>query len=120
MGRAYNGMKHFLEAVKKANSFDVVTIAKTWEGMELEGITGKMVMRAEDHQMSMPMLMVDIVKQTNEFFPMPYLGEPVMFSMDKTTVPLNETGCARRRRFLIQKLFLGQLSNFILVAALFF
>jgi len=97
MGRAYNGMKHFLEAVKKANSFDVVTIAKTWEGMELEGLTGKMVMRAEDHQMSMPMLMVDIVKQTNEFFPMPYLGEPVMFSIDKTTVPLNETGCARQK-----------------------
>ena len=97
MGRAYNGMMHFMEAVRKAKSFDVPTIIKTWEGMEWEGITGKMTMRPEDHQMLMPMFMAEIVPTTNEFYPIPYIGEPIRLPIEKTTVPLNETGCTRKR-----------------------
>jgi branched-chain amino acid transport system substrate-binding protein len=97
MGRAYNGMNHFLAAVKKANSFDVLTIIKTWEGMEWEGITGKMIMRAEDHQMQLPMFSAEIIPTTNEFYPYPYIGESTMLSIEKTTVPLNETGCNRKK-----------------------
>jgi branched-chain amino acid transport system substrate-binding protein len=95
MGRAYNGMKHFMEAVKKAGSFDVEKIIKTWEGMKGEGLTGPMVMRGQDHQMSMNMFMAEIVPTTKEFYPLPYVGEPVTVSIDKATVPLNETGCNR-------------------------
>ncbi len=97
MGRAYNGMNHFFAAIKKANSFDVLTIIKTWEGMEWEGITGKMIMRTEDHQMLMPMFMAEIVPTTNEFYPFPYVGEPTMLPIEKITVPLNETGCTRKK-----------------------
>jgi len=97
MGRAYNGMKHFIAAVKKANSFDVPTIIKTWEGMEWEGITGKMVMRVEDHQIQLPMFSAQIIPATNEFYPFPYVGEPTMLPIEKTTVPLNETGCMRKK-----------------------
>jgi branched-chain amino acid transport system substrate-binding protein len=98
MGRAYNGMMHFIEAVKKAKSFDVPTIIKTWEGMEWEGLTGKMTMRPEDHQMQMPMYVAELIASTNEFYPnLPYLGEPIMLPIEKTTVPLNETGCARKK-----------------------
>jgi ABC-type branched-subunit amino acid transport system substrate-binding protein len=98
IGRAYNGMKHFLEAVKKAKSLDVNKIIQTWEGMEWEGITGKMIMRPEDHQLLMPMFMAEIIPPTNEFYPnLPYLSEPIVISLEKSTVPLNETGCTRKK-----------------------
>ncbi len=97
MGRAYTGMKHFTEAVKKAGSFDTEKIIKAWEGLEVEGITGKMKMRAEDHQMLMPMYMAEIVPATKEFYPIPYVGEPIMMPLEKTTVPMNETGCNRKK-----------------------
>ncbi len=97
MGRAYNGMRHFMEAVKKAGSFDTQKIIKTWEGMQMEGITGPMTMRAEDHQMLMPMYMAEIVPATKEFYPMPYVGEPIMMPLEKSSVPMNETGCNRKK-----------------------
>lgn len=97
MGRAYNGMRHFMEAVKKAGSFDVSKIIRTWEGMKTESITGPVIMRAEDHQMLMPMFMAEIVPATKEFYPVPYVGEPIAVPLEKSTVPLQETGCNRKK-----------------------
>jgi len=33
MGKAYNGTKFMLEAIKKAGTLDIPTIIKTFEGM---------------------------------------------------------------------------------------
>lgn len=96
MGKAYNGVKFMLEAIKKAGKLDLPTIIKTWEGMRWEGITGPLVMRAEDHQTMMPFPVAKIVK-TSEFYPFPYVGEPHMLPMEKTTVPLAETSCTRKK-----------------------
>jgi branched-chain amino acid transport system substrate-binding protein len=97
MGKAYNGTKFVMEAIKKAGKLDIPTIIKTWEGMRWEGITGPMVMRAEDHQVMMPIPVGEIVKTTDEFYPFPYVGAPHMVPMEKTTVPLGETGCTRKK-----------------------
>jgi len=97
MGKAYNGTKFLLEAIKKAGTLDIPTIIKTFEGMQWEGVTGPMVMRAEDHQVMMPLPIAEMVKTTNEFYPFPYVGEPTIMPMEKTTVPLAETGCTRKK-----------------------
>lgn len=97
MGKAYNGTKFLLEAIKKAGTLDIPTIIKTFEGMRWEGITGPMIMRAEDHQVMMPLPVAEIVKTNNEFYPFPYVGEPTMMPIEKTTVPLAETGCNRKK-----------------------
>jgi ABC-type branched-subunit amino acid transport system substrate-binding protein len=97
MGKAYNGTKFLMEAIKRAGTLDIPTIIKTWEGMGWESITGPMVMRAEDHQVMIPLPVGEIVKTTDEFYPFPYVGEPYMVSMEKSTVPLAETGCTRKK-----------------------
>ncbi len=97
MGKAYNGVKFMMEAIKKAGTLDIPTFIKTWEGMRWESITGPMVMRAEDHQTSMAIPAAEIVKTTNEFYPFPYVGDPQMVPIEKTTVPLGEAGCTRKK-----------------------
>jgi branched-chain amino acid transport system substrate-binding protein len=95
MGKAYNGTKFLMEAIRKAGKLDIPTIIKTWEGMRWEGITGPMVMRAEDHQVMLPIPVAEIVK-TSEFYPFPYVGKPDIIPLEKTAVPLAETGCTRK------------------------
>jgi ABC-type branched-subunit amino acid transport system substrate-binding protein len=97
IGKAYNGMRFMMEAIKKAGTLDIPIIIKTWEGMKWKGITGPMTMRAEDHQALIPLCIAEIVPQTNEFYPVPYVGEPLILSPEKTTVPLKETGCHRKK-----------------------
>ena len=45
LGYSYNGVMFLFEAIKKAKSFDADAVIKAWEGMEYEGLMGKMVMR---------------------------------------------------------------------------
>jgi branched-chain amino acid transport system substrate-binding protein len=97
IGKAYNGAKFLMEAIKKAGTVDIPTVIKTFEGMKWESIIGPMVMRAEDHQVMMPLPVGEVVKATNEFYPFPYMGEPYLVPIEKTTVPLNETGCNRKK-----------------------
>jgi len=96
IGKAYNGAKFMMEAIKKAGTVDIPTVIKTWEGMQWDSVIGKIAMRAEDHQVMMPLPIGPIIKATNEFYPFPYVGEPYMVPIEKTTVPLSETGCARK------------------------
>jgi branched-chain amino acid transport system substrate-binding protein len=97
IGKAYNGTKFMMEAIKKAGTVDIPALIKTWEGMEWNSVIGKVVMRAEDHQVMMPLPVAPIINPTNEFYPFPYVGEPYMVSIEKTTVPLAETGCGRKK-----------------------
>jgi branched-chain amino acid transport system substrate-binding protein len=97
IGKAYNGAKFMIEAIKKAGTMDVPKIIKTWEGMKWESVIGPVTMRAEDHQIMMPIPIAEIIPTTNEFYPFPYVGEPSMIPIEKTTVPLNDTGCTRKK-----------------------
>ncbi|MFH1481219.1 MAG: ABC transporter substrate-binding protein [Pseudomonadota bacterium] len=49
-GECYDAINFMIAAIEKAKSFDADAIIKAWEGMEFEGIQGKFVMRACDHQ----------------------------------------------------------------------
>jgi branched-chain amino acid transport system substrate-binding protein len=97
IGKAYYGMKFFTEAVKKAGTLDVPTIIRTWEGMKWDSPIGPMAMRAEDHQASLPMFVSEFIPTNNEFYPFPYVGEVHTVPPEKTTIPLNETGCKRKK-----------------------
>jgi branched-chain amino acid transport system substrate-binding protein len=96
MGKAYNGTKFLMEAIKKAGTVDIPAVIKAWEGMKWESVTGPMVMRAEDHQVSIPLPVGEIVK-TSQFYPFPYVGQPYMVPLEKAAVPLGETGCTRKK-----------------------
>jgi len=94
IGYAYNGTMFLFEAVKKAKSFDAQAIIKAWEGMEYDSLIGKQIMRACDHQIMMPGPVAEIQVKSN-LFPFPFPGTPVMFPMDKVSVPIRETGNPR-------------------------
>lgn len=97
IGKSYNGMKFMMEAIKKAGTLDIPTIIKTWEGMKWDSVIGPVTMRAEDHQMMLPIAIAEIIPTTNEFYPFPYVGEPYMVPIEKSSVPLPETGCTRKK-----------------------
>ena len=94
LGYSYNGAMFLFEAIKKAKSFDAEEVIKAWEGMECDGLVGKQIMRACDHQILMPGPIGEIQAKST-LFPFPYPGTPVMIPMDKVAVPMKETGNPR-------------------------
>jgi branched-chain amino acid transport system substrate-binding protein len=93
-GQVYNGCMFFFEAVKKAQSIDPEAVIKAWEGMEYEGVMGKMTMRACDHQTLQPLIISEI-EAKSAFYPFPFLGKPVMVPAERIAIPPNETGNPR-------------------------
>lgn len=53
--RVYNEMYMLKAAIEKAGSTDADAVAKALEGMTFDSITGKVTMRAADHQLIQPM-----------------------------------------------------------------
>jgi branched-chain amino acid transport system substrate-binding protein len=85
------------EAIKKAGSADADKLIKAMEGMSYEGTTGKMTMRACDHQVQADGW-VAVAKREHQFkdiLKFPFLGEAVMIPVDKISVPPQETGNPR-------------------------
>jgi len=93
-GQIYNGCMFFFEAVKKAKTIDPEAVIKAWEGMEYEGVMGKMTMRACDHQTLQPLIISEI-QAKSDFYPFPYLGKPGMIPAERIAIPPNETGNPR-------------------------
>ena len=93
-GQVYNGCMFFFEAVKKAKSIDPEAVIKAWEGMEYEGVMGKMTMRACDHQTLQPLIISEI-QAKSDFYPFPFLGKPTMIPAERIAIPPNETGNPR-------------------------
>jgi branched-chain amino acid transport system substrate-binding protein len=54
------------KATDKAESTDPVDVAKVMEGMTLETTTGEVVMRAEDHQVQLPMF-ISVMKDNMKY-----------------------------------------------------
>jgi branched-chain amino acid transport system substrate-binding protein len=94
IGYGYNGAMFLFEAIKKAKSFEAEAVIKAWEGMEYNGLVGKQIMRACDHQILMPGPVAEI-QAKSDLFPFPFPGNPVMIPMEKVAVPINETGNPR-------------------------
>lgn len=94
LGYSYNGVMFLFEAIKKAKSFDADAVIKAWEGMEYEGLMGKMVMRACDHQVLMAGPIGEIQGKST-LFPFPFAGTPTMVPLEKVAEPPRETGNPR-------------------------
>jgi branched-chain amino acid transport system substrate-binding protein len=82
MMESYIGTRMFIEAVRKAGSFDTDKIIKAFEGMTWEGPIGPITMRPEDHQVQSPAVIAEYAGQT-KYYDFPYL-KPIM------TIPANE------------------------------
>ena len=94
LGYGYRGAMFLFEAINKAKSFDAEAVIKAWEGMEYDGLMGKQIMRACDHQVLMPGPVAEI-QAKSELFPFPFPGTPVIIPMDKVAVPIKDTGNSR-------------------------
>jgi branched-chain amino acid transport system substrate-binding protein len=95
IGKGYNTMMFLAAALKKANSESLDTLIKAWEGMEFDGIMGKQVMRACDHQVQSAVAVSQIVAGPGKFYPFAYSGPVTLIPMDKVAVPPKETGNKR-------------------------
>jgi branched-chain amino acid transport system substrate-binding protein len=93
-GYIYNGCMFFFEAVKRAKSIDPEAVIKAWEGMEYEGLMGKMTMRACDHQTLQSLILCEI-EAKSKFYPFPYLGKPTFVSPEQVMLHPHETGNPR-------------------------
>jgi branched-chain amino acid transport system substrate-binding protein len=87
----------FFTAVQKVGAWDVPKIIKTLEGMEFEGFYGKVIMRAEDHQLLQPIPVMQFVKE-NSLYHNEFPGAKLLrtIPLEETTIPLGETGCTRK------------------------
>jgi len=90
LGYSYNGLMFLFAAIKKAQSFDPEAVIKAWEGMEYDGLGGKQIMRACDHQIVMPGPIGE-VQAKSRIFPFPFADNPIMIPSDKVAVPPGET-----------------------------
>jgi ABC-type branched-subunit amino acid transport system substrate-binding protein len=97
MSLTVDGMNFLGEAIKKARSVDADKIIPAWEGMSFEGLTGRLFMRACDHQIQTPGFVATV--QANHAFKnvidFPYLGDPITIPAEKVAIPPAETGNPR-------------------------
>jgi branched-chain amino acid transport system substrate-binding protein len=94
IGGGYDGARFLFAAIKKAQSFKPEAISLAWEGMEFNGLLGRQMMRACDHQVLMPAAIGEVQSKSN-FFPFPFPGTPTIVPLDKVAVSYKETGNSR-------------------------
>ncbi len=94
IGSGYNAAMFLFETIKKSQSFEAEAVIKAWEGMAYDGLTGKQIMRACDHQILMPALIAEI-QEKSALFPFPFPGVPVIAPLDRVAVPFKETANPR-------------------------
>lgn len=86
------------DAINEVGSWDVPKIIKAMEGMKYNGINGEIYIRAEDHQIQTPIPVTIIVPKEDSKFDKSYPGSKMLeiIPIEKTTVPLEDTGCKRQ------------------------
>ena len=88
---AYIGTKMFIEAIRKAGSFDTEKIIKAFEGMTWEGPIGSITMRKDDHQALTPAVIADYAAKT-KYYDFPYIKPIMTIPADKISLTLEECG----------------------------
>jgi len=89
-GNTYDLMKLFIKAAEKAGTDDPDALVKALEGLEIDGVHGKFIMRACDHQAVLPGFMARAVKSPDYPFLIPkilkvYPGEEIVAGCRKDT-----------------------------------
>src|SRR3972149_10858488 len=95
IGKAYNTTMFMAAALRKANSDDADAIIRAWEGMAYEGLVGRQVMRACDHQVQTPVAVAEIVPGSSRFYAFPFTGPVNLVPAERVSVPPKETGNKR-------------------------
>ncbi len=88
---AYIGTKMFIEAVKKAGSFDTDKVIKAFENLTWEGPIGPITMRAQDHQAQTPVVIADYAAKT-KYYDFPYLKPISTIPAEKVSLTPEESG----------------------------
>ena len=88
---SYIGTKFYLEAVKKAGSFDTDAVIKAFEGLTYNGPVGTLTMRKEDHQVQSPVVVGAVVEKT-QYYDFPYLKPIMTVPADQASVSLEASG----------------------------
>jgi branched-chain amino acid transport system substrate-binding protein len=88
---AYIGTKMFIEAVRKAGSFDTDKIIKAFEGMTWDGPIGPITMRPEDHQAQTPAVIAKYASKT-KYYDFPYLKPIMIIPASEISVSLEDSG----------------------------
>lgn len=78
----YIAAKFIAKAYTKAGKFDTESFIDALEGLSVDSPVGKVTMRAEDHQVMLPMYMGVTRKQE---------GSPILIAADIVTIPAEET-----------------------------
>jgi branched-chain amino acid transport system substrate-binding protein len=95
IGKSYQAFMFMVEAIKKARSTKAEDIIKAWEGMSYDGLVGRLVMRACDHQVVTPIAVAEILPGPGPFYKFPFVGKPTLIPAEKGAVPPAETGNPR-------------------------
>jgi branched-chain amino acid transport system substrate-binding protein len=88
---AYIGTKMFIEAIRKAGSFETAEIQKAFEGMTWEGPIGTITMRKEDHQAQTPMAIAEYVSKT-KYYDFPYIKPIMTIPAEAVSLSLEDSG----------------------------
>ncbi len=88
---AYLGVKMYMEAVKKAGSFDTQKVIKAFEGLKYEGPVGTMTMRAKDHQVQTPVV-IGQVKGKTKYYPFVYPSPIAIIPANQVSLSLADSG----------------------------
>lgn len=87
---AYIGTKMFIDAVRKAGSFETDKIIEAFEGMTWEGPVGTITMRKEDHQAQTPVVIAEYAEKT-KYYDFPYLKPVMIIPAEEISLTLEES-----------------------------
>jgi branched-chain amino acid transport system substrate-binding protein len=88
---SYIGTNMYIEAVKKAGTFETEAVIRAFEGLTWEGPVGTITMREQDHQYQFPMVLGEVVEKT-PYYPFPYLRPIAIIPAHQVSVSPEESG----------------------------
>ena len=88
-GDQYQSCVVLQKGIEKAGSIDADKLRKAMEGLEVDSVKGKILMRACDHQGVQPGFVVKVVKKPGVKYPVPEVI--ATYSPEQTTPPCNQT-----------------------------
>lgn len=95
IGKAYNVVMFLAEAIKKAGSEDHDALIKAFEGLEYDGIMGRQVIRACDHQIQSQIASSTIVPGPGAFYTFASPGPVKLLPLEQMSVAPEDTGNPR-------------------------
>jgi len=88
---SYIGTKMYIEAVKKAGTFETEAVIRAFEGLTWEGPAGTITMRKEDHQYQFPMVIGEAVEST-KYYPFLYVTPVAIIPAEQISMTPEESG----------------------------